>query len=105
MRPSLNTLSDDLVLRVLDEAKRILSEVGMEIRDDLGGCATGNFRGNVNHWPQVLAVNNPVRRLLPEFTQFADGNQRLRCGIQALGGTLLDNAGAALDFQAVEIGQ
>ena len=32
MRPSLNTLSDDLVLRVLDEAKRILSEVGMEIR-------------------------------------------------------------------------
>lgn len=32
MRPSLNALSDDLVLRVLDEAKRILGEVGMEIR-------------------------------------------------------------------------
>ncbi len=32
MRPSLNTLSEDLVLRVLDEAKRILGETGMEIR-------------------------------------------------------------------------
>jgi trimethylamine--corrinoid protein Co-methyltransferase len=32
MRPTLNTLSEDLVQRVLDEAKRILSEIGMEIR-------------------------------------------------------------------------
>ena len=32
MRPSLNVLSEDLVQRVLDETKRILSEIGMEIR-------------------------------------------------------------------------
>ena len=32
MRPSLNTLSEDLVQRVLDEAKRIMGEIGMEIR-------------------------------------------------------------------------
>jgi trimethylamine--corrinoid protein Co-methyltransferase len=32
MRPTLNTLSEDLVQRVLDEAKRIMGEIGMEIR-------------------------------------------------------------------------
>jgi trimethylamine--corrinoid protein Co-methyltransferase len=32
MRPTLNTLSDDLLHRVLDEAKQILGEIGMEIR-------------------------------------------------------------------------
>jgi trimethylamine---corrinoid protein Co-methyltransferase len=32
MRPSLTILSDDLIARILDEAKRILAEVGMEIR-------------------------------------------------------------------------
>ena len=32
MRPSLNVLSDDLVERILDEAKRVLAEIGMEIR-------------------------------------------------------------------------
>ncbi len=32
MRPSLNVLSDDLIGRILDEAKRILAEVGMEVR-------------------------------------------------------------------------
>jgi len=32
MRPTLNILSDDLIARILDEAKRILAETGMEIR-------------------------------------------------------------------------
>jgi len=32
MRPTLNTLSEDLINRVLDEAKRIMGETGMEIR-------------------------------------------------------------------------
>jgi trimethylamine---corrinoid protein Co-methyltransferase len=32
MRPSLNILTDDLIKRILDEAKRILAEEGMEIR-------------------------------------------------------------------------
>ncbi len=34
MRPTLNVLSDDLIVRILDEAKRILSETGMEIRGE-----------------------------------------------------------------------
>ena len=32
MRPSLSMLDDELILRILDEAKRVLAEVGMEIR-------------------------------------------------------------------------
>ena len=32
MRPSLNILSDELIARIVDEAKRVLAEVGMEIR-------------------------------------------------------------------------
>jgi trimethylamine--corrinoid protein Co-methyltransferase len=32
LRPTLNVLSDDLIARILDEAKRILAEFGMEIR-------------------------------------------------------------------------
>jgi trimethylamine:corrinoid methyltransferase-like protein len=32
MRPSLNILSPDLIHQILTEAKRILAEVGMEIR-------------------------------------------------------------------------
>jgi trimethylamine--corrinoid protein Co-methyltransferase len=32
MRPTLNILSQDLITKVLDEAKRIMSETGMEIR-------------------------------------------------------------------------
>jgi trimethylamine---corrinoid protein Co-methyltransferase len=32
MRPSLNVLSDDLATRIVDEAFRVLAEVGMEIR-------------------------------------------------------------------------
>ncbi|MEJ7749508.1 MAG: trimethylamine methyltransferase family protein, partial [Candidatus Limnocylindrales bacterium] len=32
MRPSLNILSDDLLGQIVDEAKRVLAEVGMEIR-------------------------------------------------------------------------
>lgn len=32
MRPTLNVLSDDLIARILTEAKRIMAEVGMEIR-------------------------------------------------------------------------
>lgn len=32
MRPSLNILSDDLVARILAEAKRIMSETGIEVR-------------------------------------------------------------------------
>jgi trimethylamine--corrinoid protein Co-methyltransferase len=32
MRPSLNVLSDDLIRQILDEAKRLMAEKGMEIR-------------------------------------------------------------------------
>jgi trimethylamine--corrinoid protein Co-methyltransferase len=32
MRPTLNVLSTDLIVKILDEAKRIMSEMGMEIR-------------------------------------------------------------------------
>ena len=32
MRPTLNILSDDLIEQILTEAKRILAEVGMEVR-------------------------------------------------------------------------
>src|SRR5262245_13186927 len=32
MRPSLNVISDELLVRVLDEAKRILAEIGIEVR-------------------------------------------------------------------------
>ena len=32
MRPSLRIMNDDLIARVLDEAKRILSEIGVEVR-------------------------------------------------------------------------
>ena len=32
MRPSLNVISDQLIVQILDEAKRILSEIGIEVR-------------------------------------------------------------------------
>jgi trimethylamine--corrinoid protein Co-methyltransferase len=32
MRPTLNIISDDLIIRIVDEAKRILAETGMDIR-------------------------------------------------------------------------
>jgi len=34
MRPTLNVLSDELIKKVLDEAKRIMAETGMEIRGE-----------------------------------------------------------------------
>ena len=34
MRPTLNILSDDLIANILDEAKRIMAETGMEIRGE-----------------------------------------------------------------------
>jgi trimethylamine--corrinoid protein Co-methyltransferase len=34
MRPTLNVLSDDLISKVLDEARRIMAETGMEIRGE-----------------------------------------------------------------------
>lgn len=34
MRPTLNVLTDELITQVLDEAKRIMAETGMEIRGD-----------------------------------------------------------------------
>ncbi|MBM2850677.1 MAG: putative trimethylamine methyltransferase, partial [Anaerolineales bacterium] len=32
MRPTLHVISDELITRILDEAKRILSEIGVEVR-------------------------------------------------------------------------
>ena len=32
MRPSLNVVSDQLIVQILDESKRILSEIGIEVR-------------------------------------------------------------------------
>ena len=34
MRPTLNILSEELILRILDEARRIMAETGMEIRGE-----------------------------------------------------------------------
>jgi trimethylamine--corrinoid protein Co-methyltransferase len=34
MRPTLNVLSDDLIAQILDEARRIMAETGMEIRGE-----------------------------------------------------------------------
>ncbi|MGK2926824.1 MAG: trimethylamine methyltransferase family protein [Lysobacterales bacterium] len=34
MRPTLNVLGEDLIVRILDEAKRIMAETGMEIRGE-----------------------------------------------------------------------
>ncbi len=34
MRPTLNILTDELIAKVLDEAKRIMAETGMEIRGE-----------------------------------------------------------------------
>ena len=34
MRPTLNVLSDELITKILDEAKRIMAETGMEIRGE-----------------------------------------------------------------------
>ena len=34
MRPTLSVLSDELIGEILDEAKRIMSETGMEIRGE-----------------------------------------------------------------------
>ena len=34
MRPTLNILSDELIAQILDEAKRIMAETGMEIRGE-----------------------------------------------------------------------
>jgi len=31
MRPTLNIIDDSLIIRILDEAKRVMSEIGMEI--------------------------------------------------------------------------
>ncbi|MGD2127930.1 MAG: trimethylamine methyltransferase family protein [Lysobacterales bacterium] len=35
MRPTLNVLSEELIVRILDEAKRIMAEKGMEIRGEV----------------------------------------------------------------------
>ena len=35
MRPTLHVISDELITRILDEAKRILSEIGVEVRGPL----------------------------------------------------------------------
>ena len=34
MRPQLSVLSDELIAKILNEAKRIMSETGMEIRGE-----------------------------------------------------------------------
>ncbi|MEL7186390.1 MAG: trimethylamine methyltransferase family protein, partial [Pseudomonadota bacterium] len=34
MRPTLSVVSDDLITKILDEAKRIMAETGMEIRGE-----------------------------------------------------------------------
>jgi trimethylamine--corrinoid protein Co-methyltransferase len=34
MRPTLNVLSEELIVRILDEAKRIMAETGMEVRGE-----------------------------------------------------------------------
>jgi trimethylamine--corrinoid protein Co-methyltransferase len=74
MRPSLNILDKSLIERILDEAKRILSEVGMEIHGPMlrqrlldSGLVTED--GNRIHFPHEV-VDKAIASCPKKFTLF-----------------------------------
>lgn len=86
MRPSLNVLSDDLIVRILDEAKRILSETGMEIRGDalrerlLDHGLLTNGAGDRMLFPPGV-VDRAIETAPSSFTLFdRDGNPHAQLG-------------------------
>ena len=60
MRPTLNVISDELIGKILDEAKRIMAETGMEIRGEelrqrlLDHGLKTNEQGRVLFTPDVV---------------------------------------------------
>jgi trimethylamine--corrinoid protein Co-methyltransferase len=83
MRPSLHVISDELIVRVLDEAKRILAEIGIEVRGpkmrqrllDLGLT----MKDTVGDGERILFPPDVVDRALAsaprEFTLFTRAGQ------------------------------
>ena len=86
MRPSLNVLSEDLIRRILDEAKRILAETGIEIRGASlrarlldHGLKTGPDGERILFPPDL--VDNAVASAPDSFTFFdRDGNPHAELG-------------------------
>jgi trimethylamine--corrinoid protein Co-methyltransferase len=89
MRPSINVISDELIVRVLDEAKRILAEIGIEVRGarmherllELGLQS----RDTVGDGERILFPPDVVDRALAtaprEFTLFSrDGQPHAKLG-------------------------
>jgi trimethylamine--corrinoid protein Co-methyltransferase len=83
MRPSIHVISDELIVRVLDEAKRILAEIGIEVRGpklrqrllDLGLT----MKDTVGDGERILFAPDVVDRALAtaprEITLFTRGGQ------------------------------
>jgi trimethylamine---corrinoid protein Co-methyltransferase len=89
MRPSIQVISNELIVRVLDEAKRILSEIGVEVRGPKMrqrllelGLATKNTVGDAERMlfpPDV--VDRAIAAAPREFTLFTrDGRPHARLG-------------------------
>ena len=86
MRPSLNVLQDDLIQQILAEAKRILSEVGVEVRGAAlhgrlldHGLKTDPATGRVLFPPDV--VDTAVASTPSSFTLYdRDGNPHAELG-------------------------
>ena len=86
MRPSLNVLSEELIQRILDEAKRILAETGIEIRGASlrarlldHGLKTGPDGERILFPPDL--VDNAVASAPDSFTFFdRDGNPHAELG-------------------------
>ncbi|MEJ2129263.1 MAG: trimethylamine methyltransferase family protein [Woeseiaceae bacterium] len=85
MRPTLNVISDELIGRILDEAKRIMAETGMEIRGEglrqrlLDHGLKTNEQGRVLFTPDV--VDAAIESTPKSFTLHdRDGNPYTEIG-------------------------
>jgi trimethylamine--corrinoid protein Co-methyltransferase len=86
MRPTLNIISDELIVRILDEAKRIMAETGMEIRGEnlrarlLDHGLQSDASGDRILFPADL-VERAVESAPSSFTLFdRDGNPHAELG-------------------------
>jgi trimethylamine--corrinoid protein Co-methyltransferase len=86
MRPSLNVVSEDLILKILEESKRILAETGMEIRGQalrdrlLDHGLTSNAAGDRILFPADL-VDRAIGTAPTSFTLYdRDGNPHADLG-------------------------
>jgi trimethylamine--corrinoid protein Co-methyltransferase len=86
MRPTLNILSEDLIVRILDEAKRILAETGMEIRGPnmrqrlLDHGLKADFSGERILFPRDV-VERAIETAPESFTLYdRDGNPHAELG-------------------------